>query len=94
MDPTALYYALSTIAQCAAALAALIGFLGLWRLDRLREEYGQAERDVGWLLGPTGGKLRYDLISPSEPWDDFRFTILHWHFCARMSRPSVDRPPI
>jgi hypothetical protein len=31
-------------------LAALIGFLGLWRLDRLREEYGQAERDVGWLL--------------------------------------------
>jgi hypothetical protein len=24
MDPTALYYALSTIAQCAAALAALI----------------------------------------------------------------------
>lgn len=38
MDPTWLYYALSTIAQCAAALAALIGFLGLWRLDRLREE--------------------------------------------------------
>jgi hypothetical protein len=37
MDPNALYYALSTIAQCAAALAALIGFLGLWRLDRLRE---------------------------------------------------------
>jgi hypothetical protein len=32
-----LYYALSTIAQCAAALAALIGFLGLWRLDRLKE---------------------------------------------------------
>jgi amino acid transporter len=38
MDPTALYYALSTIAQCAAALAALIGFFGLWRLDRMREE--------------------------------------------------------
>jgi hypothetical protein len=36
MDPNALYYALSTIAQCAAALAALIGFLGMWRLDRLR----------------------------------------------------------
>jgi hypothetical protein len=29
MDATTLYYALSTIAQCAAALAALIGFLGL-----------------------------------------------------------------
>jgi hypothetical protein len=42
MDPTALYYALSTIAQCAAALAALIGFLGLWRLDRLRAEREEA----------------------------------------------------
>jgi hypothetical protein len=50
MDPTALYYAPSTIAQGAAALAALIGFLGLWRLNRLREEYDQAARDVGWLL--------------------------------------------
>jgi len=42
MDPTALYYALSTTAQCAAALAALIGFLGLWRLDRLKQEREQA----------------------------------------------------
>ena len=46
MDPTALYYALSTIAQCAAALAALIGFLGLWRLDRLRDEERRAEDEV------------------------------------------------
>jgi hypothetical protein len=37
MDPTALYYALSTIAQCAAALAAILGAFGLWRLDHLRE---------------------------------------------------------
>jgi hypothetical protein len=29
MDPTALYYALSTIAQCAAALAAVIGSISL-----------------------------------------------------------------
>ena len=28
MGPTAVYNALSTIAQCAAVLAALIGFLG------------------------------------------------------------------
>jgi hypothetical protein len=40
-DPNTLNYALSTIAQCAAALAALIGFLGLWRLDRLRDEAEQ-----------------------------------------------------
>jgi hypothetical protein len=38
MEQNALLYALSTIAQCAAALAALIGFLGLWQLDRLREQ--------------------------------------------------------
>jgi hypothetical protein len=38
MDPTHLLYALSTIAQVAAALAALIGFLGPWQLDRLREQ--------------------------------------------------------
>jgi hypothetical protein len=42
MDPNALYAALNTVAQCAAALAALIGFLGLWRLDRLRAEREQA----------------------------------------------------
>jgi hypothetical protein len=45
-DGTALLDALSTIAQCAAALAALIGFLGLWRLDRLREEQRRLEDDV------------------------------------------------
>jgi hypothetical protein len=42
MDPNALYVALNTVAQCAAALAALIGFLGLRRLDRLRAEREQA----------------------------------------------------
>ena len=37
MDPNALYAALNTVAQGAAALAALIGFFGMWRLDRQRE---------------------------------------------------------
>ena len=46
MDSTALYYTLSTIAQCAAALAALIGFLGLWRLDRLRNEESLIEQRI------------------------------------------------
>jgi hypothetical protein len=46
MTDTALYYALSTIAQCAAALAALIGFLSLWRLDRLREEKEPFDRHI------------------------------------------------
>ncbi len=50
MEANTLYYALSTIAQCAAALAALIGFLGLWRQDRLKQERDQAERDLRGLL--------------------------------------------
>jgi hypothetical protein len=52
MSDTALYYALSTIAQCAAALAALIGFLGLWRLDRLRDEDNQVVQRLKNLMIP------------------------------------------
>jgi hypothetical protein len=44
MTPDTLYYAFSTIAQCAAALAAFIGFFGLWRLDLLREAETLAKR--------------------------------------------------
>jgi hypothetical protein len=53
-DETALYYALSTIAQCAAALAALLGFFGLQALERLRQEEDQAERRLRelFLHGP------------------------------------------
>lgn len=51
MDPnTPYYYALSTIAQCAAALAALIGFFGVWRLDRLRDEDTQIEQPLRELI--------------------------------------------
>jgi hypothetical protein len=56
MDPTALYYALSTIAQCAAALAALIGFLGIWRLERLRDEVHEVEENLA--AGRAGGASR------------------------------------
>jgi pheromone shutdown protein TraB len=44
MDVNTLNYVLSTIAQCAAALAALIGFLGMWRVDRLREQITRLEQ--------------------------------------------------
>jgi hypothetical protein len=60
MDPTALYYALSTIAQYAAALAALIGFLGMWRLDRLRDEERRAEDEV---LAET---LQFSNVGPKD----------------------------
>src|SRR5262245_12841716 len=62
MTDTVLYYALSTIAQCAAALAALIGFLGLWQLDRLREITHEVEDEmIAVVLQLTGG--HGDLIS-------------------------------
>jgi hypothetical protein len=50
MTDTTLYYALSTIAQCAAALAALIGFFGLWQLDRLQEQREEAMQHLRVLL--------------------------------------------
>jgi hypothetical protein len=53
MDRNALYYALSTIAMVAAALAALIGFLGMWRLDRLRDEMNRIEPDLLQLISQT-----------------------------------------
>jgi hypothetical protein len=49
LDPNILFNAFSTLADVAAALAALIGFFGLWRLDRLREQQRRREetqRDI------------------------------------------------
>ena len=49
LDPNTLFNAFSTLADVAAALAALIGFFGLWRLDRLREQQRRREeiqRDI------------------------------------------------
>jgi hypothetical protein len=49
MHENTLYYALSTIAQCAAALAAILGAFGLWRLGHLREfnrEDEEQERQI------------------------------------------------
>jgi hypothetical protein len=46
MDQNALYAALNTVAQCAAALAALIGFFGMWRLDRHREEVSRLQQAI------------------------------------------------
>jgi hypothetical protein len=76
VDQNALYYALSTIAQCAAALAALIGFLGLWRLDRLREEQRlivHTESDLrqkGHTPDPIAESLstRSDTLSTQQWW--------------------------
>src|SRR4029453_13840620 len=49
LDPNTLFNAFRTLADVAAALAALIGFFGLWRLDRLREQQRgreEIQRDI------------------------------------------------
>jgi hypothetical protein len=68
MDPnTPYYYALSTIAQCAAALAALIGFLGLWKLDRLRREAEQIEPSLEeWVVQEHASNQRTNLLFELE----------------------------
>ena len=53
MHRNALYYALSTIAIVAPALAALIGFLRMWQLDRLRDEINRIEPDLRELISRT-----------------------------------------
>jgi hypothetical protein len=53
MNVDTLSAALGALAQVAGTLAALIGFLGLWRLDRLKQEREQVERDLrGLLISP------------------------------------------
>jgi small-conductance mechanosensitive channel len=87
MDPNALYAALNTVAQCAAALAALIGFLGLWRLDRLREERSAVEltlravvRDNRVLVDfPTEDLIRYARsMAQQQPGSPYEALVTQW----------------
>jgi hypothetical protein len=43
MDPQAVLYALSTLAQTCAALAAFVGAVGLFRLQTLRDQHRESE---------------------------------------------------
>ena len=53
--------AFSTLAEVAASLAALIGFFGLWRLDRLRQERRDLERDLSYLTAKAEGASEWDI---------------------------------
>jgi ABC-type cobalamin transport system permease subunit len=64
---TALITALGTLAQVSAALAALIGFLGLWRSDWLRREEDQLDRD----LRPLSGAIGIDAYTQRYPRERF-----------------------
>lgn len=76
VSETTLLYALSTLAQTCAALAAFIGALGLYRLQSLVSKRQEAERTLRGLLGvqslgigdvaakTTLEKARYVIQSP------------------------------
>ena len=80
MDPaTPYYYALSTIAQCAAALAAILGAFGLWESERRFVEVAEyagsqpasavfvSMQHAGSVAYYTGRTiLRWDWIEPHE----------------------------
>jgi hypothetical protein len=55
MTETTLSTALSTLVQVSATLAALIGFLGLWKLDQLNRTIAQTEMTLSTLIEQTGG---------------------------------------
>jgi hypothetical protein len=62
-DPTsALATTLGTLAEIAAALAALIGFLGLWKLDWDKREIDKAETDMRQLAAAAKGFGPLDTI--------------------------------
>lgn len=50
MNDTALLYALSTLAQTCAALAAFVGAVGIFRLQILRDQRRETERDMRRLV--------------------------------------------
>lgn len=51
---TTVLYALSTLAQTCAALAAFVGAVGVFRLQLVREAQRTAERDLRGLAGAAG----------------------------------------
>jgi hypothetical protein len=55
-DKTILLYALSTLAQSCAALAAFVGAVGLFRLQSLRDQHRDAERELHVLAGRLTGR--------------------------------------
>jgi len=53
---TIILYALSTLAQTCAALAAFVGAVGLFRLQSLRDQRRDARRELQVLAGRLTGR--------------------------------------
>ena len=68
VNEQAVLYALSTLAQTCAALAALVGALGLYRAQSLRTEQTQTEASIRRLLVAHGGTMAGDAQLMSTEW--------------------------
>lgn len=71
MNEPAVLYALSTIAQTCAALAAFVGAMGIFRLQRLHDERAKLEtaiREVRFELGGHDTSLRTHSMTRVVEW--------------------------
>lgn len=66
MDATTILYAMSTLAQTCAALAAFVGAIGLYRLQMLKERRAETERTIRRLLMPRHVSLDWAFALPEE----------------------------
>ena len=76
---------LGTLAQVSAGLAALIGFLGLWKLDWLRREEEQARQNIRQLVAYRHDIERF-LTSLQRPEEVIDYP---WHEVERIARSIV-----
>jgi hypothetical protein len=66
MDATTILYALSTLSQTCAALAALVGALGLFRLQSIRVRQADVERGMRHLLVNVSGSAEWANTLPTN----------------------------
>src|SRR5262245_52003438 len=66
MDATTVLYALSTMAQTCAALAALVGALGLFRLQSIRTRQQVVLGEIRQLLIGIEGSVEWALSTPTD----------------------------
>jgi len=66
VDPTTILYALSTMAQTRAALAALVGALGLYRFQSIRRRQAEVERQLRQMLVGVVGNAQWAESLPTH----------------------------
>ena len=87
MNETTVLYALSTVAQTCAALAAFVGAVGIFRLQRLFDELGRLEASLS--------ATHYELMGHDPSTIARSITkVVAWFHRARDSAPPDTRNPL